>query len=92
MVYVGDIEYSDRGMIMSHMAATDLEELHLMADRIGLSRKHFQDDKYHPHYAVCKSMKKLALKYGAEEMNDRDLMKVCHPTLINFLNGGEYPE
>lgn len=30
----------------------DLEELHLMAESIGLRRSHFHDHPVHPHYDV----------------------------------------
>ena len=42
MVYVGKREYQYRRMLMSHMIADTLDELHEMADKIGVSRRHFQ--------------------------------------------------
>lgn len=81
MVYVGTMEWPFRRMIMFHMATdSDLEELHLMADAIGINRKWFQNkgqDKNYPHYDICKSKKKLALEAGAKEVNDREIIKRC---------------
>lgn len=78
-VYVGTWEFRFRDMIMSHMASADLEALHKMADIIGVSRKHFQDDPHVPHYDICKSKKKLAIKSGAIEIDDRDMILKCYP-------------
>lgn len=65
-VYVDDYRVKFRGMIMSHMTADTIEELHQMADKIGLKRSWFQDGST-PHYDVSESMRKLALKNGAVE-------------------------
>lgn len=83
MVYIGKLEFPYRGMIMSHMASPDLNELHEMADKIGINRKWFQDHKNngkskHPHYDICKSKKQLAIKYGAVEVSDRELIRQCY--------------
>lgn len=86
-VYVGDLEYPFRGMLMSHMASPDLEELHKMADAIGVSRRHFQNDKQYPHYDICKSKKKLAIAHGAEEISDRELIVKCYKELSVFIKG-----
>ena len=76
MVYIGTREYKYGRMIMSHMAADTLEELHVMAANIGVSRKHFQDKKGKPHYDVCKQNKIKAIELGAKEVNDREIIKL----------------
>lgn len=68
-VYVDSMFASYRGMLMSHMIADTEEELHAMADRIGVARKWFQGD----HYDICKSKRKLAIEYGAVTLSRRDL-------------------
>lgn len=85
-VYVGTLEYSYSGMLMSHMASPDLEALHQMAVKLGI-RKWFQDDDkhLHPHYDVCKSKKQLAIKLGAIEIDDKELINRCHPNLEKVL-------
>lgn len=77
MVYVGDIEFRYGRMIMFHMVADTLDELNEMADKIGVNRKWIQVSA-HPleitHYDICKSKKRLALAFGAEEMPDRQIV------------------
>lgn len=84
MIYVGTIEWPYRHMIMFHMASDsqDPEELHQMADKLGIRRKWFQNkgtDSLTPHYDICKSKKVAALKLGATEMYDGDIIKRCFP-------------
>jgi hypothetical protein len=60
-------------MKMSHMMADTLDELHEMADKIGVNRKWFQDRK-DKHYDVCQSKKQRALELGAVLVSDRELI------------------
>lgn len=78
-VYVGTMEFPFRGMLMSHMCSPDIDALHRMADAIGIKREWFQDHEVHPHYDVSKAKKKLAIKLGAIEINDREIIRLCHP-------------
>lgn len=91
MVYVGILEFGFGRMKMSHMSSPDIEELHRMADAIGINRKWFQDDKHklHPHYDVCKSKKQLAITLGAIEVSDKELVRQCYPALKKFMDGGK---
>ena len=50
-----------RRMKMSHMIADTEDELHVMAQTIGVHRKWYQGD----HYDIAKSKRALALGYGA---------------------------
>lgn len=61
-VYVDDYNTSYGRMIMSHMTADTLEELHTMAERLGV-RQWFQDKRI-PHYDLCKSKRLEAIKLG----------------------------
>lgn len=79
-VYVDDMkaEFSPThrpGMtyVMSHMIADTEEELHAMADRIGVNRKWYQDHGYRGHYDITQSKKALAIKYGAVQITWREL-------------------
>lgn len=76
MIYVGTREYKYGRMIMSHMIADTLDELHLMAKNIGVSKKHFQDKKEKPHYDICKQNKNKAIELGAKEINDREMILI----------------
>lgn len=64
-VYVdsGRIPYGR--MLMSHMLADTVEELHAMADRVGLKRKWFQDAGTVPHYDLCQAKRAWAIELGA---------------------------
>lgn len=75
MVYVGTRKYRFGRLILSHMAADTIEELHATADKIGVARQHFQAGK-RPHYDVCQSKKTLAVKHGAKMVNDRELISL----------------
>lgn len=57
---------------MCHMMADSVEELHAMADTIGIDRKHFQGD----HYDICKAKRKLAVEAGAVEITQRQMVRV----------------
>ncbi len=74
-VYVGPSIYPYGRMIMCHMVSDSIEELHEMADKIGVNRKWFQQ-KNLPHYDISKSKRKLALENGAIEVDERTIVKV----------------
>jgi len=71
-VYVDDSFIPFGRMLMSHMMATDIDELHAMADKIGLNRKWFQDKRI-PHYDVSKSLREKAINAGAKPISWRDM-------------------
>ena len=72
-VYVDDMFKFPLGrfgrMKMSHMIADSQEELHAMADKIGLSRRWYQGD----HYDVCMSLRAKAVAAGAREVTMKQL-------------------
>ena len=71
-VYVDDMNAEYRGMRMFHMIADTDEELHDMADRIGVARRHFQKaGTAQRHYDICLSKRKLAVAAGAIEITLR---------------------
>jgi hypothetical protein len=76
-VYVDTAKYKFGRMIMCHMVADTLEELHAMADKIGVARRHYQTaGGRSPHYDICKAKRALAVQYGAIELTRaRDIMK-----------------
>jgi hypothetical protein len=76
MVLVGKREYKYRGMKMSHMVSDNLEELHTMAMNIGIHQRHFQNKAGMPHYDVSKGYKAVAIKLGAKEVDDREIVKL----------------
>jgi uncharacterized protein DUF4031 len=69
-VYIDKAAIGFRRMIMSHMIADTLEELHEMAALIGMKREWFQPKSF-PHYDVAKGRRVRALTYGAIECDRR---------------------
>ncbi|MFO1046026.1 MAG: DUF4031 domain-containing protein [Planctomycetaceae bacterium] len=71
-VFVDNYEGRFGRMIMCHMMSdANLEELHAMADAIGLRRAWFQSHGSAPHYDVCKSRRQEAIARGAVELSIR---------------------
>ena len=58
-----------RGMKMSHMLADTDDELHAMADRIGLARRWYQGD----HYDVSMTLRVKAIRAGAVPITLREM-------------------
>ncbi|MFH1813400.1 MAG: DUF4031 domain-containing protein [Pseudomonadota bacterium] len=68
-VYVDDMRARYGRMIMCHMVADTDDELHKMADRIGVQRKWHQGD----HYDIALSKRSTALQAGAVAVTMRQL-------------------
>lgn len=54
-----------------HMIADSVDELHAMADRLGLKRAWFQDHPRHPHYDLIPTKRAAAIKMGAMALSRR---------------------
>lgn len=78
-VYVDESAHVFGRLIMCHMVADTVDELHDMASRIGVRSKWFQGEKSIPHYDICKSKRVLAVKLGAIEITSRELVKRFRP-------------
>lgn len=70
-------------MIMGHMIADTLDELHEMADRIGMRREWFQPRSF-PHYDVSLSRRRAAIEAGAVDCDRRTF--VGHLRRIRSMN------
>ncbi len=72
-VYVDTARHPFRGYIMCHMTADSLDELHRMADQIGMERRWFQapPKASHPHYDIPEHKRAKALALGAQEVCQR---------------------
>lgn len=83
-VYV-DAYFAPYGrMQMSHMIADSLDELHAMADRIGVARRWFQEKASFPHYDVCKAKRDLAIQLGAVRLEKRAFVFKMRELRSNF--------
>lgn len=72
-VYVDDMNAGYGRMVMCHMLADTDEELHAMADRIGVARKwHQAPPKHDSHYDIALSKRALAVKAGARQITWRE--------------------
>lgn len=80
-VYVDDMRAPYGRMIMGHMIADTDDELHAMAQRIGIARKWWQSPEKTSgsHYDIALSKKAMAVKLGAKEITMRQLaaMNFC---------------
>lgn len=74
-VYVDRAQHQLGRMKMSHLLADSLDELHAMADKIGLKREWFQT-RSTPHYDVCQAKRAEAIKHGAVEVGNRELVTI----------------
>ena len=73
MVYLDASIWTLGRMVMCHMIADTQDELHAMAERIGMKRQWFQEPPKAsvPHYDVCKARKARALALGARKLDRR---------------------
>ncbi len=72
-VYVDDMRAAYGRMVMCHMLADTDEELHAMADRIGVARRwHQKPGTHQSHYDIALSKRALAVAAGAIEITWRE--------------------
>ena len=64
-VYVDDAVTLWRGRRWAHLMADTLDELHAMAERLGMPRRAFQDKRSGAHYDVNEALRDEALRLGA---------------------------
>jgi hypothetical protein len=68
-VYVDNMRSRLGRMIMCHMLADTDEELHAMADKIGVAQRwHQKAGTPHSHYDICMRKRDLAVRCGAIEV------------------------
>jgi len=73
-VYVDKMRAAYRRMVMCHMLADTDDELHAMADRIGVARRwHQKASTPHSHYDICLSKRAQAVAAGAIEIDRQQL-------------------
>jgi hypothetical protein len=88
-VYVDDMRAGYGRMVMCHMVADTLEELHAMADKIGVARRWYQGPPVTrwPHYDIALSKRALAVQAGAKEIQWRESPAVARRCLATMSSG-----
>ena len=84
-VYVDSAVHQFRSMLMCHMLADTPEELHAMADRIGMARKWYQRHASTPHYDISREKRAAAVAAGAIEVDRRGLVAVIRRIRASIL-------
>lgn len=77
-VYVDDAVTLWRGRRWAHLMADTLDELHAMAERLGVPRRAFQDKRSGAHYDLTEELREQALRLGAVAISrhrDRDQVR-----------------
>ena len=77
-VYVDDAVTLWRGRRWAHLMADTLDELHAMAERLGVPRRAFQDKRSGAHYDLTEELRGQALRLGAVAISrhrDRDQVR-----------------
>lgn len=72
-VYVDAARHDFGRMKLGHMVADTPEELHNMAELLGLRREWYQRLASWPHYDVSLSKRRLAIHHGAKTLTTREL-------------------
>lgn len=76
-VYVDNMRAPFGRMVMCHMLADTDEELHAMADRIGVARRwHQKAGTPHGHYDIALSKRAMAVRCGAVEITSSELGRI----------------
>jgi len=81
MILIGKRQYKYKSMLMSHMAATSLKELHAFAALLKIHPRHFQNKALkpsRPHYDICQTKVKIALQHGAVLTDDREIIHMLN--------------
>jgi len=88
-VYVDDMRAPFGNLIMCHMLADTDDELHTMADALGIKRIWWQSPEKTSgsHYDICLTKKAIALRRGAIPITRRQAAAMnAHRKVHGFLN------
>lgn len=76
-VYVDNMQAPYGRMVMCHMLADTSDELHAMAERIGVARRWVQyPGTAKEHFDICQSKRAKAVAAGAVEIDVRDMARI----------------
>ncbi len=77
LVYVDNARHSFGRMTLCHLMGDTADELHSMADKIGMERRWFQNRRV-PHYDICLKQKALAIRAGVIEIDRKQTVELIH--------------
>ena len=75
-----------------HMIADTNEELHSMAERIGLKREWFQKSSSGPHYDLTSKKRDQAIRAGAVALDHRQFHKILNEQTASVVARIKAPE
>lgn len=87
-VYVDRARNGFRRIVMCHMLADNLDELHAMAARIGMKSDWFQNQNT-PHYDLSLARRKLAVQFGAVEIDRYQVAQIVRAWRAARLNSAD---
>jgi hypothetical protein len=87
-IYVDNVRIPYRGMLMSHMTADTLDEIHEMADKLKIFQKYFQypPKTRFPHYDIPVDRRDMALAFGAHAVDRRSSLHYGAKLGIEWIN------
>ena len=65
-------------MMTDDLTPEGLEELHAMADVLGLRREWFENHPVHPHYDLPPHLREEAIRLGAQAVTSREMLRRCN--------------
>lgn len=74
-VYVDTARNKYHRMVMCHLMADSLEELHAFAAQLGMKREWYQPVST-PHYDLSLARRAMALKLGAVEIDNKKVVEL----------------
>ncbi|WP_127807055.1 DUF4031 domain-containing protein [Hydrogenophaga sp. NH-16] len=85
-VYVDNMRAPFGRMVMCHLVADSLDELHAMADKIGVARRWYQGPPKTrwPHYDIALTKRAAAVAAGAIEIEMRSAPAVARRCLVSM--------
>jgi hypothetical protein len=88
-VYVDNMRAPYGRMLMCHMVADTPDELHAMADKIGVARRWYQGPPKGrwAHYDICLSKRAQAVAAGAVEIDMREAPAIARRCLAAIDQG-----
>ncbi len=92
-VYVDRAVHRFHHRLMCHMLADTPDELHEMADRIGMARKWYQRKASTPHYDISQEQRAEAIAAGAIGVDRRGVVAVIRRIRASMLaspDGGSW--